>query len=399
MTFFDTILQAYGWEGTALCGVLLLMFSMQFYYYLFFYGALPAYKVSRKQARLEKEPPISVVIAMFAEDYDFVEHRLPLFLAQQQVHFEVVIVYVGSDGDFYEDLQRIRQSFTQVVVTKIELNPRFPISPKMALNVGIKSAHYEHVIFSTTDVVPTSDRWLALMAKGFMYGEVVVGYCGMEDPRKSSCEEMPVEMCPSKLASYLIRTSRMMSSVDWLSAAVKRKPYRGIRHTVGITKKSYFTTANGFGFLNMNIGEDDLFLQKIMTRDNVAVVLSPRATLREKMWGGMKWWVDQQRYYGATLRYYPHWATSLQGWELGSRLLFLLSVGVALLFLPLELKLAALLLAVIRYGVVVFAVRRIGKRLGENYLWRHYYLYDLWSPLQALWVKLLLQRKDPRVWR
>ena len=397
---FDTLLLHYGWEGLALCGLLLLLFFVQLYYYVFVYGALPGYKASRKQARLEKEPPISVVIAMFAEDYDFVEHRLPLFLAQQQVVFEVVIVYVGSDGDFFEDLQRIRQSFPQVVVTKIELNPRFPISPKMALNVGIKSAHYEHVIFSTTDVVPTSDRWLALMAKGFTRGEVVIGYCGMEEsvPLPTE-EEYAAPNRPGKVASYLIRTSRMMSSVNWLSAAVKGEPYRGIRHAVGITKKSYYATSNGFGYLNMNIGEDDLFLQKILTRDNVAVVLSPRATLREKMWGGMRWWVDQQRYYGATRRFYPHRVAAFEGWELGSRVLFLLGVAVALLFLPLELKLGALALLLFRYLFVALEVRRIGQRLGEKYLWRHYYLYDLWSPVQSLWVKILLQRKDARVWR
>lgn len=399
MTLIDTILQHYGWQGAALCGVLLVMFCVQLYYYLLVYGALPAHKTTRKQARLEKEPPISVVIAMFAEDYDFVERRLPLFLAQEHAAFEVVIVYVGSDGDFFEDLQRIRQNFPQVVVTKIELNPRFPISPKMALNVGIKSAHYEHVIFSTTDVAPTSDRWLALMAKGFTRGEVVIGYCGMEDPSRLTHEELPAALRPSKLASYLIRTSRMMSSVDWLSSAVKGYPYRGIRHAVGITKSAYFGTSNGFGYLNMNIGEDDLFLQKILTHDNAAVVLSPRATLREKMWGGMRWWIDQQRYYGATAAFYPRRVGNFLGWEMGSRVLFFLAVLTALLFLPLELKLGALLLLLLRYLLVAIEVRRIGQRLGEKYLWRHYYLYDLWSPLQALWIRILLQRKDARVWR
>ena len=53
----------------------------------------------------------------------------------------------------------------------------------MALNVGIKSAHYEHLIVTSTDVRPLSDRWLALMAKGFLRGDVVVGYCGVERRR------------------------------------------------------------------------------------------------------------------------------------------------------------------------------------------------------------------------
>ncbi len=83
----------------------------------------------------------------------FVEERLPLMLAQNYPDFEVVIVYVGHDSDFYEELVRLKQSFPQIVTTKIHLDPRFPISRKMALNVGIKSAHYECMVFTSTDAV------------------------------------------------------------------------------------------------------------------------------------------------------------------------------------------------------------------------------------------------------
>ena len=149
----------------------------------------------------------------------------------------------------------------------------------------------------------------------------------------------------------------------------------------------------------MNVGEDDLFLQRIMTPHNTSVVLSPRATLRERIWGryGL---VDRP---GALLRRHeallPSRAISYLNWEMGSRVIFFLAVLCALIFLPVEFKVAAGLLLLLRYALVAFEVRRLGQRLGETDLWRRYFLYDLWSPLQALWIKLLLQRKDPRVWR
>ena len=242
MEFFNRIIVHYGWEGTALAGVLLVMFGIQLYYYLFVYGRIPKYKDTRRPEILSETPPVSVVIPLFSEDYAFVEEILPLIVAQEYPDFEVVIVYVGRDTDFYDDLVRIKQSFPQITGTKIELNPRFPISPKMALNVGIKSAHYEHLLFTTPDVYPTSDRWLSLMANGFRRGEIVLGYCGMERGKG--------------FASYLIRTWRMMHSVDWISSAVCGRPYRGMRQNYGFTKRLYFG-ANGFSHLNMNIGEDD----------------------------------------------------------------------------------------------------------------------------------------------
>lgn len=384
MQFIDNFLACYGWEGAALAGSMLLMLGVQFYYYIFVYGRIPGYKNNRRAAEMETEPPVSVVVPLFSEDYSFVEERLPLILAQNYPDFEVVIVYVGHDSDFYEDLARLKQSFPQITTTKIQLDPRFPISRKMALNVGIKSAHYECMVFTSTDAVPQTDRWLSLMAKGFMRGEIVVGYCGVE--RRTG------------LANYLMRTGRMMQSAAWIARAVQRRAYRGTLHNYGFTKRIYFG-ANGFSHLNMNIGEDDLFMQRVMTRDNVSVILSPRATLREKTWGGMGWWMSQLRYYGSAFRFYPQAVRTYVGWELWSRVLFFATVICALAVMPLEYKIAALALVAVRYVAVALEVRRVARRLGESGIMGRYFIYDLLSPLWAavLWVMLL--RRDDRVWR
>ena len=384
MQFFDDFLACYGWEGAALAGSMLLLLCVQFHYYIFAYGRIPGYKNSRRAAELDSEPPVSVVVPLFSEDYSFVEERLPLILAQNYPDFEVVIVYVGHDADFYEDLARLKQSFPQIATTKIQLDPRFPISRKMALNVGIKSAHYECMVFTSTDAVPQTDRWLSLMAKGFMRGEVVVGYCGVER-RKG-------------FANYMMRTWRMMHSANWIARAVRRRAYRGTLHNYGFTKRIYFG-ANGFSHLNMNIGEDDLFMQQVMTRDNVSVILSPRATLREKTWGGMGWWMSQLRYYGSAFRFYPQAVRTYVGWELWSRVLFFATAACALAVMPLEYKIAALALVIVRYVVVALEVRRVARRLGESGIMGRYFIYDLLSPLwaAALWVMLL--RRNDRVWR
>lgn len=384
MQFFDTFLACYGWEGAALAGAVLLMLGVQLYYYLGVYGRIAGYKNNRRAARLEAEPPVSVIIPLFSEDYSFVEERLPLILAQSYPDFEVILVYVGHDTDFYEDLMQLRHSFPQIATTKIHLDPRFPISRKMALNVGIKSAHYEHMVFTSMDAVPQTDRWLSLMAKGFTRGEIVLGYCGVERTKG--------------FANYLMRTWRMMHAADWIARAVRGRAYRGTLHNFGFTKSLYFG-ANGFSHLNMNIGEDDLFLQRVITPNNVSVILSPRATLREKAWGGLRWWMSQLRYYGSSQRFYPSGVRSFIRWELTSRVLFFLTVLCALAVMPLEYKLAALLLALIRYAVVLLEVRRTAQRLGETGILGRYFLYDLLSPLWAALLGLQLLQRDERVWR
>ncbi|MFR0765261.1 MAG: hypothetical protein ACLSHL_15840 [Alistipes communis] len=95
---------------------------------------------------------------------------------------------------------------------------------KLALTVGIKACAYEHIVFTTTDCYPSSDKWLSLMAKGFINGDIVIGYCGIE-PGKG-------------LANRLMRCSRLAGSVRWLSAATRGRAYRGIAGNIGYTKAS-----------------------------------------------------------------------------------------------------------------------------------------------------------------
>lgn len=384
MHFTESFLAHYGWEGAALAAVLLTAWGVQLWYRLAVWGRIASYRNNRRAEVRDVDPGVSVIVPMFSEDYPFVEERLPLILAQEYPDFEVVLVYVGTDGDFYEDLQRLRYTFPQISVTRIQLNPRFPISRKMALNVGIKSAHHECLLFTSTEAMPTSDRWLALMARGFRRGDVVLGYCGIERrPGAGNC---------------LMRTWRMMRSAEWLSRAVRRRPYRGTFHNMGFTKSVYFGV-NGFTHLNMNIGEDDLFLQRVMTRDNVSVILSPRASLVEKRWGGLGPWLSSERYYGSSAKFYPASVRAFTAWEHTTHLVFFAAVACAVAAMPLEYGLAALVLAVVRYLIAVLSVRRLARRLGETGVAGRYFLYDLAAPFVGLLLGVLGLHRDKRVWR
>ena len=86
-------------------------------------------------------------------------------------------------------------------------------------------------------------------------------------------------------------------------------------------------------------------------------------------------------------------------WELGSRILFWLAAIVALAVMPWEFKIAAGVLLLARFAIVLVEARRISRRLGEEKICGRYFLYDLLSPFFALLLGLLLLRKDERVWR
>lgn len=383
--FFDNIIAHYGWQGVALGAVIIILLCVQLYYYLIAYRRISTYRNVRRKKKLEQEPPISVVVPLFSEDYAYLEDRLPHIFAQQYgATFEVVIVYVGNDSDFYEELMRLRLLHPNLTVTKFDFNPRFPISTKQAINLGIKSAHNEHIIITTPNARPASAQWLAMMGKAFMRGDIVIGYSGIEQG--------------SGIGNYLMRMSNLQFSLYWLSKAVNQQTYRGIRHNIGFTKTLYFGV-KGFTHLSMNIGEDDLFIQRIAKRNNVSVVMIPKGSTIEHPWGGLKWWLGRLRHYGQTWRFYPDWTLSSVQWDLGSQVLLFLAAITAFVFMPLEFKLATFVLLLLRYIVVTLRVRSIAKRVGEKSVALKYFIFDLINPILMLCLGIIMLRKDFTAWK
>ena len=384
MNYIDIFIDRYGLAGAVLTALISVTFVWQICFWLRNFGRIPSYRSSRRKPKLDAEPPVSVVVPLFSENINYVERSLPLLLAQNHSRYQVVVVYVGSDTDFYADLMARQSRYPNLSITKIEYNPRFPISVKMALNVGIKSARYEHVVLTTADAVPASEHWLSMMAKGFTKADIVLGYCGIE-PGKG-------------FARWVMRMSRMTDSALWIAAAIRRRPYRGIRHNLGLTKSLYFGS-NGFNRLNMNVGEDDLYLQSIIRRDNVCVMVSPRALVTEHPWGGLGWWFEQLRHYGATLAYYPVRVRRYMCSEPLSRVLFFASCMATIVMMPAEMKYAAAGVMVLRFAVVAAIMRRMAVRMGEQRVMGRFIIYDLLSPLFDLAVSIARLRKDPTVWR
>ena len=384
MSFFDPIYAAYGWQGIALMAVILALLIVQIYYYSIRYRRVPRYSNNTLPERLAQDPPVSVVMVT-QEDIEFLEERLPIYLTQDYENYEVVLVYVGNNEDFSILLSQMRLKYPRLKITNIKQNTRFPISNKQALNFGIRAAAFDHILLSTSDTIVTSERWVRLMAKGFTRGDVVLGYCGVE--------------LRSGFVGRLMRTQRMVESMMWLSSAVSGKPYRGVRNTLGLNRELYLSV-KGFNHLNMNMGEDDLFLQVLAKEAPVSVIISPRATVRQKVWGGASWWLGARKYFGHTYRFYPLAARNAIEWEGGSRVLFFLAAVAALVVLPVELKIATAAMVLLRYILAYASVNSVRKRLGEKHIMATYFLYDLFG----VWVEVALAisrriYKDETVWR
>ena len=382
--YYNAAIEAYGVWGLVLMAFVIVFFVIQLHYYLGLFRRLPSFKISSQRDTGTGREGISVVLVM-GDDYLYVENTLPLLLKQDYGLFDVIVVYVGSNGEFAETLEMLAAAEPHLRVSRIKQHPLFPISNKMALNIGIKAARYDNIVVTTPNARPVSSRWLSLMAKGFKKGQVVIGYCGIEQRRG--------------LMDKVIRSSRMFSSLLYITAAIKGRPYRGTIQNMGFAKSLYFDH-KGFGHLNLNLGEDDLFMQQLFTDDNYTIVMHPRATMRQVRWGGLGWWLGQCRLRNHAFPFYPRRARGFIGWEAASRLLFFLTVAACAVLLPFEVKIAAAGGFAVRFVAVMVQMGRVAKRLGEKGLIPLYFLNDLFEPLFEIGVVISRKIKPIReIWR
>lgn len=374
---------AYGSVGIALGAAIIALLIVQIALHLGIYGRIASFRLmNRKQIR-DKEPAISVVVPLFAEDANYLDSSLTTLLTQDYAKFEVVVVYVGNSDDFFADIQSLQRLYPHLSPVHIDYSPHYPVSTKIALNVGIKSAKYDFVITTSPDATPSSERWLSLLAKGFMYGDIVLGYCGVA--RQGGFK------------NFIFREYQFSDSVAWLASAIRHRTYSASRNALGFKKSLYFDV-RGFNHLNMNVGENDLFVQQIATQNNVSVVLSPRATCTERTWGGWEWWWHRIKLLHTTHHYYPKWAMAPMIAELTIRSLFFASIVTALIFMPWEFKIAAIIVALLRYFVIMFVVVRNCRRLGEGGIIAMHFIYDIIEPILRLTIALTSNKKHRKSW-
>lgn len=383
--FLNNILDSYTWQGLALLAVVLLLFFVQLYYYGIAYYRIYRFRLMRRRRKVLETPPISVIVAVRGEDEKFLTEELPALLHQKYGHFEVVVVYIGNDVEYYEELQNIRNNYSYMRLTKMSGSGSIYISTKQALNVGIKSAQYDALLFTTTGAMPRSDEWLDFMAKGFERGEVIVG------------SAVP-HFQGNSIKTYIMRMVELHRLRNAISRGVIDKLYYAPRSNYGFSRRLYNST-RGYNHLGIDIGDNDLYIQDIVTPQATAVVLSPHSIVEEDRPEGWSEWLEHIRYYDSTRKDYPLNVRTFISRERGSRMLFFLATIVAIVVLPLELKLAAIIFALLRYAVVVWSSQRVARKLGERNIALKYWIYDLSGPIIEWIISSNESHNTPKLWR
>ena len=207
--------------------------------------------------------PVSVIICAKNEDENLTEF-LPKVLTQDYPDFEVIVVNDCSWDNTENVIDEFAKIFPNLKKVSIKEDGYYKHGKKFAVLVGIKATKHNLLVFTDADCYPSSDQWLKEMAKGFGENkEVVLGY-GAYEKKKG-------------LLNKLIRFDAFMIAVNYLSGAIKSKPYMGVGRNLAYTKELFYKQKGFSNHYHINSGDDDLFVNQAATAQNVNVVIDKNA--------------------------------------------------------------------------------------------------------------------------
>lgn len=360
-------------------GVLLII---QLIYYLGLYNRIHTHNlaVGKDEVHFGRElPPLSVVICARNESENL-RRNLPTILKQDYPDFEVIVINDGSTDESEDLLSALEEEYPNLYHSFTPDSARYISRKKLALTLGIKASKHDWLVFTEADCAPVSNQWLRRMARNFTSStDIVLGYSSYERGKGWL----------HKRASF----DSLFTSLRYLGFALAGKPYMGIGRNLAYRKELFFKVKGFSTHLNMQRGEDDLFINQVANENNTRVETSPDAVIRMQPVERYKDWKEEKVSYMATSRFYKGSQRWLLGLETGTRLLFYAAclAGIVFGILSFHWLVAglSLLLWFVRYSVQAYVINKTAGEMGDN---RSYYftlpVFDIIRPLQTLKLKL-----------
>jgi len=359
-----------------LSGIFLTAFFTQLGYYLLVFLKLPLHKAENKR---KTRKPVSVIICAKNEASNL-EQFLPRVLEQDYPDFELIVVNDSSTDHTEELLAELAVKYPHLRFTSIPSNGKFLHGKKLAVTLGIKSAKHEHILLTDADCYPASDQWLQKMSSRFSREKkIILGY-GRYERKKG-------------MLNLLIRYETVFTAMQYLSYAIKGKPYMGVGRNLAYHKDLFFKHKGFASHYHISSGDDDLFVNEASNRENTATEFSPESHTISIPKSSLKTWIKQKKRHLSAGKHYSFSSRWQIAGELVSRILLYASL-IALCVISPWYFVALLILAILLIlKLVVFKLNM--RRLDEKFLLLLLLLFDPILPLilGVIWFSTIFETK------
>lgn len=362
-----------------------ILFLIQSCYYLGLYRNL--YLHSKKEKATSDTPPLSVVLVAKDAASDL-QKNLPAILEQDYPDFEVIVIYDQSSDDNSEDVLKLLQDqYPHLHYSFIPDSARYISHKKLGITMGIKASRHEWVVFTEPNGRPTSNQWLRKMAQNFSEKtDIVLGYSNYEKTKGWFNRKVTFDT--------------LLHSMRYLGRAIGGHPYMGCGRNMAYRKSLYYKQKGFASHLNLQRGEDDLFINETANGKNTRVEVGPESIVRITEPHYRKNWYEDKLSYTMTSRHYKGISRYVMGFETCTRLLFLAMVIACIVYgILTQTWLVAgtgILLWLFRFIMQLIVFRKTSTALNERKFYTTLLLFDWMQPLWNFRFKLSqrFRRKD-----
>ncbi len=281
---FETQLSLFIFCFFAFCALL------QLIYIFYFFSRLAFSSFKKKNIQNPTTPPVSIIIAA-RNDSDNLFANLPLILEQDYPNFEVIVVNHQSIDESYHIINAYKMQYPHLRMIEVERSKHIGIGKKLPLTLGIKSALYEHLVFTDADCQPNSNLWLKGMVDGFANeNQIVLGYGPYREEEG--------------FLNKVIRFDTIFIAMNYFSFALAKIPYMGVGRNLAYTKTAFKSVSGFKSHYAISSGDDDLFIQEATQLNNYNIQLNPETYCYSTPKNTWKSWIAQKsRHYSTAGKY------------------------------------------------------------------------------------------------
>jgi poly-beta-1,6-N-acetyl-D-glucosamine synthase len=225
---------------------------------------------------------------------------------------------------------------------------------KQALDAGIRAAQHEIILVTDADCLPVSEYWIQEMVKPLARAQyqLVLGFAPFYKKSGWLYAWQRYETCYNALL--------------YMSWALRGMPYMGVGRNMAY-RKTLYTGSGGFAsHADLPSGDDDLFVNAIAQKGEVAVVLHPDSFMYSEAKPDWKSYYSQKTRHFTTGPRYQVWhkiLLSVAGLSHSLHYFFML-----LLLLAQAGTVFVLVIALIRIIIIILVCKPVLRRFHEQKL-------------------------------
>jgi glycosyltransferase involved in cell wall biosynthesis len=354
--------------------------AIQVFYYCWFFSRIAFYKVKEKIKK--QQHPVSVIICARDEDENLARNLPGILVQNYASSYEVVAVNDNSVDDSKYILQELKKTFKTLNVVELTQEAKLISGKKYPLSIGIREAKHEILLLTDADCVPASEHWVEKMQDAYGDGtEIVLGYGAYH--KKAG------------VLNKLIRFETFHTALQYLSYALAGTPYMGVGRNLSY-KKDLFLRNKGFSSINhIPSGDDDLFINKVATKNNTSVIIDPEAVTRSIPKTTWRSWLKQKSRHYTTAKFYKPKHKFLLGLYFITQFLFYPLLAASAFFFDWKMSLAVFGLRLVLQGYIFYNAM---KKMGEKDLWPWFVFLDMWMFLYYIIFAPALWKRPSRNW-